>query len=159
LAASPVPAIFDVGYRAPVYTTLLILHFIGLALGIGTGFANMTLGMSLAKLPEAERGPLAMRFLVLSKNGSIGLTLLILTGVGMMLMRGVPATFAWGGGAFHAKLTLVVLMIGIFGYMQMLIAKLKKEGPGPAAQKLPVLGRVMLLLGIGVIVCATIAFH
>jgi uncharacterized membrane protein len=141
-----------------VYELLLFIHFVGLAMGVGTGFANLALGLAMKDVPPEERAKVALRNLVLSKNGSIGLLLLIVSGVGMTLMRGVGATFAWGGPAFHAKLTLVVLFIGVFGYMQMLTARAKREGGGPALAKMPVIGRVMFFLGIAIVAAAVIAF-
>jgi len=141
-----------------VYLTLLFFHFIGLALGVGTGFANLALGMAMKDVPPEERVKVALRNLVLARNGSIGLLLLIVTGVGMALTRGFGATMAWGGPAFHAKLTLVVLMCGTLGYMQSLIAKVKRENGGPAMAKLPVIGRVMFILGICTVLAAVIAF-
>jgi hypothetical protein len=141
-----------------VYTTLLFFHFIGLAMGVGTGFANLALGMTMKDLPPEERPKVAIRNLVLARNGSIGLLLLLLSGIGMTLTRGLAATFAWGGPAFHVKLTLVVLMIGSLGYMQMLIARVKRENGGPALAKLPVIGRVMFFLGISTVLAAVIAF-
>lgn len=141
-----------------MYETLLFFHFIGLAMGVGTGFANLALAKTMQDLPPEERVKVALRNLVLARNGSIGLLLLILSGIGMTLTRGLAATFAWGGPAFHAKLTLVVLMIGTLGYMQSLIARVKRENGGPAMAKLPVIGRVMFILGICVVLAAVIAF-
>ncbi len=141
-----------------MYTALLFLHFIGLALGVGTGFANMTLGLAAKNLAPEERIAFALKTFALSRNGSIGLLLLIVSGIGLMLMRGVGATFAAGGGAFHAKLTLVVLMIGALGYMQTLAARAKREGGGPVMAKIPKVGRVMLVLGVGIVLTAVIAF-
>jgi len=142
-----------------MYTTLLFLHFVGLGLGVGTGFAFLTLGIAMRPLPVAERGALFVRTSVIGKNGSIGLLLLILTGIGMMLQRGVPETFAWGGGAFHAKLGLVVVFAGLYGYLQTLIARAKREGGGPAMQTLPKVSQVLLLLSLGIVACAVLAFH
>ena len=141
-----------------MHTTLLILHFLGLALGLGSGFAQFTLSRAAAALPPAERSQFALRAAALGKNGSFGLLLLILSGIGLLTVRGVSATMAWGGGAFHAKLTLVVVMIGVFGYMQVLGRRARREGGGPALARLPTVSRVMLLLGIGLVICAVIAF-
>lgn len=141
-----------------MYELFLYLHFIGLAMGVGTGFANLALGVAMKDVPPEERVKVALRNMVLAKNGSIGLALLIVSGVGLMLMRGVSATFAWGGPAFHAKLTLVVLFIGVFGYMQMLGARAKREQGGPALAKLPKIGRVMFILALAIVAAAVIAF-
>jgi len=142
-----------------MYTVLLVLHFLGLALGVGTGFAQMTLGISTRALAPAERTQFMLRAAALGKNGSIGLLLLIGSGLGMMAQRGFSATLQWGGGAFHAKLALVAAMVLVFGYLQMLIARARREGGGPALATLPKVGQVLLLLGIAVVICATIAFQ
>src|SRR5690606_5406937 len=115
--------------RVPaVYTVLLFFHFIGLALSMGTGFANLTLALAARDLEPAERGRFMMRASLIAKNGSIGLTLLLVTGISMMAVRGFAETLAWGGGAFHAKLTLVAVFVGVFGYMQGLGKRARRQG-------------------------------
>ncbi len=141
-----------------MYLALLMLHFVGLAMGVGTGFAGLRLGMATKDMDPAERGKFMMRASAIGKNGSIGLGLLLLTGIGMALMRGIPQTLAWGGPALHAKLTLVVIAIGIFGYMQVVQKKVRLAGGGPLMAKLPKLAAAMLLTGLSIIVCAVIAF-
>jgi uncharacterized membrane protein len=140
-----------------MYQLLLALHFLGLALGVGAGFAQFTLGLSSRELSAGERTSLALRTFSLSKNGSYGLLLLIVTGVGMMLMRGVSATFQVGG-AFHAKLTLVVIMLGVLGYSQVLGARARRSGSVSELNKVRTLSRIQLVLGILVVIAATIAF-
>jgi uncharacterized membrane protein len=142
-----------------MYDFLLILHFIGLALGVGSGFAFLALGIASRDLAPAERLLFAKRTFVLSKNGSIGLGLLIVSGIGFLLTRGPAAVFAWGGPAFHTKLTLVVLLCGFVGYSQMLMKRVRTGTHPAAAARLPLIGRVMLLLGISIIICAVLAFH
>lgn len=142
-----------------MYTALLVLHFIGLALGVGTGFAQMALGIATRDMAPPERAQFMLRAFVLGKNGSIGLLLLLVSGLGMATLRGWRATMDWGGGAFHAKLALVVLLIGVFGYLQMLVRRARREGGGAAMGVLPRVGQVMLLLGIAIVITAVIAFH
>jgi hypothetical protein len=140
----------------------LILHFLGLALGVGTGFAMLTLGLSTGDMAPADRGAFMRRASVIGRNGSIGLLLLIISGVGLVLTRGVDVVMAWGGPMFHVKLTLVVVMIGVFGYLQVLLRKSRSSNPAEAAAaaaRLPAISRVMLLLGVSVVVAAVLAFH
>jgi uncharacterized membrane protein len=142
-----------------MYETLLILHFLGLALGLGTSFAMITLGIAASKLPPEERGAFMLRASLLSKNGSIGLALLILSGLGILFYRGVGNVMQWGGGAFHAKLTLVVVLAGLVGYMQVLLKK-ARQGGGPAVMaKLPAVGRIALLTSVAIVILAVIAFE
>lgn len=141
-----------------MYDFLLILHFLGLALGVGTSFAMLTLGIATKDLAGDDRVKFFQRASLLSKNGSIGLTLLILSGVGFLLARGFGTVFAWGGGAFHTKLLLVVILSGCLGYSQVLTKRMR-QGDTSAMAKLPKLGRVMLLLSVGIVICAVVAFH
>ena len=142
-----------------MYTFLLFLHFIGLALGVGTGFANLTLGLATRDMAPPERFAFMLRASVLAKNGSIGITLLIASGIGMALVRGFSETRAWGGVAFDVKLALVVVLAASLGRIQMLAVRAKREGGGPAMAQIPMVGGVMLLTGVLVVVCAVLAFH
>jgi hypothetical protein len=143
-----------------MYDVLLMLHFIGLAMGVGTSFAMLTLGSTARRLPPEERGVFFGRIGGLAKNGSIGFLLLIASGIGMLLDRGVSVMFEVGGGAFHVKLTLVVLLAFCLGYSQVLRKRMRESGgSGPAANILPKLGIAMLALGVGTVVSAVLAFH
>jgi uncharacterized membrane protein len=139
--------------------TLLFIHFIGLGLGLGTSFAFMRLGLAAKNLPLAERAPFALKSMALSKNGSIGLALLILSGIGLIFTNGPAATFAMGGGYFHAKLGLVVVLSGLLGFMQALQARIRREQGGPALAKLAKLGPIGLLLTLAIVLLAVLAFH
>lgn len=141
------------------YDLLLITHFIGLALALGTGFANIRLGMATADMPPEERTKFFLRAFALAKNGSIGVLLLILSGVGMLFARGVAAMFALGGGTFHAKLTLVVVLIGLLGWLQVLTKRAREAQGGPTMAQIPKVGRAMLLTGIAIVVLAVLSFH
>jgi uncharacterized membrane protein len=141
-----------------MYQVLLALHFLGLALGVGAGFAQLNLGLATRELPPGERTALALRTFSLSKNSSYGLLLSILTGVGLMLMRGVSATFQGAGGAFHAKLALVVIMMGLLGYAQVIGARARRSGSVAGLTKTRKLARVQLVLGVLVVIAATVAF-
>ena len=141
-----------------MYEFLLITHFIGLAMGVGTSFAGLALGLASKDLEPAERAKFMQRASAIGKNGSIGLTLLLLSGLGMWFSRGITQVLTWAGPPFHAKLTLVVLLIAAFGYMQVLQKK-ARQGAGPEVMaKIPKVGALMLLLGIGIIVSAVLAF-
>ena len=141
-----------------LYLSILFLHFIGLALGVGTSFAMLTLGAAARDLAPEDRSKFMMRVSALRKNGSYGLGLLILSGIAMLLLRGPAAVFAWGGGAFHLKLTLVVILIGFFGYMQVLTKKIRLAGGGPLMAKLPKLSLIMLGLSVAIVASAVAAF-
>ncbi len=142
-----------------IYLVLLMLHFVGLALGVGASFALFTLRKASAELSLAERTTFILRALSVSKNGSYGLLLLLVTGLGMFFMRGPGAVMAAGGPAFHAKLTLVVILCGVVGYSQALGKRAREAGGGPALAKLPAVSMAILLLGVATVIAAVIAFQ
>lgn len=141
-----------------MYIALLALHFLGLAIGLGAAFAQLTLSLSTRELPASERSVFALRALALGKNGSYGLLLLLLSGAGMTATRGIAATFQWGGPAFHAKLTAVLFMVLVLGYSQVVTARAKRAAGIADMARLRTLGRVQLALGVIAVVCAVIAF-
>jgi len=138
---------------------LLFFHFVGLALTLGSGFATLRLSGEARKWSEEARGPLLVTVFSLAKNTSMGLGLLILTGLGMMFYKGVGTVFAWGGPFFHAKLTLVVVLIGLLGYMQVAIKKARQNPDGGRLQKVGTIGRILLAVSLLVVACAVLAFH
>jgi len=142
-----------------IYHLLLMLHFLGLALGVGASFASFTLRRAGVALEPAERTKFILRTLSLSKNGSYGLSLLLVSGLGMFFMRGPGPMLAAGGPAFHAKLTLVVILCGVVGYSQVLGKQAREAAGGPALAKLPAVSSAILLLGVGIVIAAVIAFH
>jgi uncharacterized membrane protein len=137
---------------------LKFLHFIGLALGVGTSFALLSLSGAARDLPPDEQAKLMLRVGALRKNGSYGLGLLILSGLAIFIVRGPADVMRWGGGAFHLKLTLVVILIGLFGYSQVLTKKVRLAGGGPLMSKLSTLGKIMLAVSIAIVASAVAAF-
>jgi len=135
----------------------LILHFLGVALGVGTGFAMLTLGLSTKDMSPADRGTFMRRASMVGVNGSIGLLLLIVSGVALVLNYGLEAIRLWGP-TFHIKLTLVVILIGVFGYMQVLVRKFK-SGDAAAAARLNTVSKIVLLLGVSIVIFAVLTFH
>jgi uncharacterized membrane protein len=136
-----------------------MLHFLGLALGVGAGLAMFSIGLANKDMAPAELGKFMQRVAVLRKNGSYGLLLLIASGLGFILERGWDAIAFRGGGLFHAKLTLVVVMAGLLGYSQVLVKKAREQGGGPAMARLMLVSRAMLASGLTIIVLAVLAFH
>ena len=144
---------------SPLYLGLLMLHFIGLALSVGGSFAQFTLRRASRDLEPAERVRFLLRAMLVSKNGSYGLLLLLVSGLGMLFMRGVGETMRSAGPAFHAKLTFVAILIGLVGYSQVLGKRAREAGGGPALATLPQVSLAILGLGVAIVVCAVIAFQ
>src|SRR5258706_6863169 len=87
---------------------LLIMHFLGLAMGLSVPLANMVLRGMIAKATPPERVVLGGFPPLMSRLGRIGLAILWITGVTMVFTKyGGFAGLPW---QFNAKLTAVVLL-------------------------------------------------
>jgi hypothetical protein len=60
---------------------MLIAHFLGLVMGMGTSFAHAFLGVASAKMPPEEAREFRMHTMALSKMGNAGIILLIVSGL------------------------------------------------------------------------------
>ena len=54
-----------------MFEVLLFLHFIGLAMGVGTSFSMLTLGIATKNMPIPEKGAFFLKAFALSRTGSI----------------------------------------------------------------------------------------
>ena len=135
---------------------MLIIHFIGLSMALGTGFANLFLGSVAAKLTPPERGSFMSKTMVLGRMGQIGLGLLLLSGLAL-------ATPYWSKISempfLIAKLSLVTVLLITVSYITVLVNKFKKQ-PDPALiAKIKPLGILNFLLGITIVIIAVLTFH
>ena len=135
---------------------LLILHFIGLAMGLGTSLAFMFLGMASAKMEKAEGQKFMFNALALGKMGHIGLTLLVISGIFMMnpyweTLATTPLLIA--------KLVLVLVLGALIGIISSAAKKAKKGDPQIHMKKTATLGRIALLTGIAIVVLAVLVFQ
>lgn len=140
------------------YDALLFLHMVGLAMAVGTGFAMWMLGKASAGLDDDARTAFMLRTFAVSKVGSVGLLLLIITGITMLVMR-FEGLMAMGGGALHGKFTLVAIQIGLLGFLQVSMAKAKRAGGGPLMARISKVGVAMLVNGLLIVLAAVLAFH
>lgn len=135
---------------------LLILHFLGLAMGFSVGLSNMVLSGVMAKAAPAEKAVLARFPPAMSRVGDIGLVLLWATGLTLAYTK-------WSGiGAmpwqFHVKLTAVVLLTLSVGFIHAQQARLRK-GDQAAAGRMERVGRLTMVLAVIVVTFAVLTFH
>ena len=134
---------------------LLILHFLGLAMGMAVSFSNMVMGGIMERATPAERPVLGRFPPMMTRIGDIGLVLLWISGFGLLFLK-------WGGFSampvtFHIKLTLVVLLTGVIGYIHALQAKMKR-GDMSAAARIPTIGKIAFTLAVSIVVLAVLSF-
>ncbi len=135
---------------------MLIIHFIGLAMALGTGFANLFLGMVASKLEPAEKGSFMSKTLILGRMGQIGLVLLILSGFYLM----TPYWQALGAMPLMIiKLILVALLVILVIIIILIVRKSKNESNPALLAKIKPFGIMNFLLGVAIVVLAVLIFH
>ena len=137
---------------------LLILHFLGLAMGLSVSFANIVMVGLINKAAPGERPVLGRFPPAMSRVGTIGLTLLWATGLTMFFTK-------WGGFGnlgsmpwqFHLKLGLVVVLTGVVTYIHALERKVK-AGDASAMTRLQAVAKIATLLAVVIVVLAVLSF-
>ena len=135
---------------------MLIIHFLGLAMGLGTSFAFMFLGIKGSKLDKEEGRKFALNTSVLGTMGHIGLTMLIISGLYLM-------TPFWktlnARSLLIVKLILVLVLTITIVLSSVYSNRVKKGGAASNLRKISVLGKVSLLTAISIVLLAVLSFH
>ncbi|MEO8588614.1 MAG: hypothetical protein ABI432_04535 [Flavobacteriales bacterium] len=135
---------------------ILMLHFIGLAMGLGSGLAFLFLGMAAGKMEPAKRAEFLLNAFPIARMGQFGLLLLVLTG-------GYLMTPYWGALAFTpllvAKLSLVLVLGAVVGINSSYARKARQGNAAMYMAKIAVLGRVALLTSLTIVVLAVLVFR
>ena len=135
---------------------MLIVHFLGLAMGLGTSFAFLFLGIARSKMEKEEARKFAGNTSVLSTMGHIGLSMLIISG--LYLMTPFWSTLS-ARSLLSAKLVLV-LVLTISVILATVYSKRARKGNTESnLKKVALLGKVALLSAIGIVLLAVLNFH
>jgi len=136
-------------------STLMVLHFLGLAMGLSSGFANMVMAGLIRKAAPNEVPVLARFPPAMSRVGVIGLALLWISGISIVLTR--YGSFAILPRPFIVKLTAVVLLTLAVIYIQVLLPRAQR-GDQAAMARIQLLGKLTAPLAIIAIIFAVITF-
>ena len=134
---------------------LLVVHFLGLALGLSSGFANMVMAGLIAKAAPNEKAVLARFPPAMSRVGAIGLALLWASGLSIVYTR--YGTFSILPRPFIVKFAAVVLLTLIVIYINVLMPRAQK-GDAAAMARIQLLGKLTGPLAIIAIIFAVITF-
>ena len=135
---------------------MLVLHFIGLAMGLGTSLGFMFLGIAAARMEPEKGRSFMMDVFALSRMGHVGLLLLLVSGI-YLLWPFLPALGDMP--LLQAKLALFVVLGALIGIIS---GKARKAKSGDAEAQLKAiapLGRLSLLTGLAIVVLAVLVFH
>jgi len=134
---------------------MLILHFVGLSMGLGTSSGMTFLGSIVPKLPKEEVKDYLIRILVLGKMGSYGLVLLLISGGYLM----TPYWSILGSKpTLIIKLSLVVVLMGLFGMVSANGKKARETREEKYLKKIKMFGQIALPTGILIVIFAVLTF-
>jgi len=133
----------------------MVVHFLGLAMGLATGFANMVMAGLIDKAAPAEKAVLGRFPPAMARIGAVGLALLWISGISIVMTR--YGTFSILPRPFIVKLAAVVLLTIIVGYIHVLMPKAQR-GDQAAMARIRTLGMMTGPLAIIAIIFAVITF-
>lgn len=135
---------------------MLITHFLGLAMGLGSSFAFMFLGIEGSKMEKEEGKKFALNTFTMSRMGHIGLALLILSGGYLM----TPYWAILGTQPLLIAKLILVLVLLLSVSIQAVFSKRAKKGETEAnLKKIAALGKISLLSGIAIVLLAVLIFR
>jgi uncharacterized membrane protein len=135
---------------------MLILHFLGLTMGLGTSFAHMFLSTATSNMTEEEATKFRLRTLVLTRMGHVGLALLLISGLYLItpywkVLSSMPLLIV--------KLVLVVLLITLVSIISIAARKAQRSGSPEDIKKIAPIGKITFLIGIAIVIIAVCVFH
>ena len=135
---------------------MLIIHFLGLSMGLGTSFGFLFLGIAASKMHKDEALKFTLQTFGLSKMGTIGIILLVLSG-------GYLMTPYWASLAdrplLMAKLTFVVVLIILIILLNIASKKARAGDFEKQMRKIRMMGQISLLTGIAIVILAVLNFR
>ena len=130
---------------------MLIVHLLGLVMGLGTSFAFMFLGIAGSKMEKEEGKKFALNTFALGTMGHIGISMLIISGLYLM----TPFWMSLNARPLLIAKLILVLVLTISIIVTSVYAKRAKKGNTELyLKKIATLGKVALLTGIGIVLLA-----
>ncbi len=135
---------------------MLVFHFLGMILAIGTISIFLLKGFATSKMNDEETVVFLPGLFRLNTLGHIGVTLSLISG-------GYLMTPYWGQlGAMPllvAKLLLYVVLLFTMSMISVASRKARENSSGHSVNKIMVWTRVSFLLGLAVVILATLVFR
>ena len=136
--------------------TMLIIHFIGLSMGLGTGIGLLILGNTASKLEKEDAKKFMLNAFSLMKMAQIGLVLLVISGLYLMTPFWTTLSVT---PLLIAKLTLVVVLIVLIIVNSIAMNKAKRGDLLNQKKKIQALGKITLITVLTIVILAVLVFH
>jgi len=135
---------------------MLILHFIGLTMGLGTGFAHAFLGQVISKMEREEAVKFKLQIMILGRMGHIGIMLLIISGIYLIIPY-------WSTLATRPLLILKLVLVFVLAILILLMGRHAKKAIAGDTEKnlkkIEPLGKLTLVIGVLIVIIAVFIFH
>ena len=136
--------------------TMLILHFIGLAMGLGTSFTHAFLGASISKLKSSEAKKFRLQIKALSQMGYIGTILLLISGIFLLIpfwpvLTSLPLLII--------KLVLFIILVILILLINLGASKNLKNDTEDHVKQIELMGKFALVIGVVIVILAVNVFH
>jgi hypothetical protein len=142
--------------ETPMKDAMLIVHFLGLAMGLGTSLGFMFLGFAGSKMEKSEAQKFTLNSFALSKMGQTGLVLLVLSGLYLLNpfwqnLSQMPLLIT--------KLVLVLVLGALIGIISSNAKKAKAGDTEKYLNRIKPLGMLSLLTVLTILILAVLIFH
>ena len=136
--------------------TMLVFQFIGLSMGLGTGFAHAFLGAAANKMPAEEATKFRLRTLVIGNMGHVGIALLLISGFYLITpyWKTISST-----PLLMVKLSLVAILIVLISMISIAGKKSKNGDAERQFKKMEILGKLTLLVALSIVAVAVSVFR
>lgn len=136
--------------------TMLTVHFIGLAMGLGTSFVHLFLSKALLKLSPDEKIKFRRQTKGLSLMGGIGTILLLISGIYLIIpfvpvLKDMPLLII--------KLVLFILLVVLILLINLNANRNLNEGVEESFKGIKVMGKMIFLIGVMIVILAVMVFH
>ena len=136
--------------------TMLILHLIGLAMGLGTSFAHVFFGNTLSKLDPTEAAKFRTHSKGLSQMGTVGTVLLLVSGVYLIIPFWPVIT----------TLPLLILKLVLFVILVILIFLINYSARNNYQnhdvnnlKRIELMGKFAMVIGVVIVILAVNVFN
>ena len=134
---------------------MLMIHFIGLAMGLGTSFAHAFLGKTISALEKDEARKFRNQIKALSQMGSIGTILLLVSGI-YLLIPFLPILFSLP--LLILKLVLFIILVILIVLINQGAKKNYKNNTEDNLNRIELMGKFAMIIGIIIVIVAVNIF-
>jgi len=135
---------------------MLVVHFLGLTMGLGTSFGYLFLGVAASKMEAQEAKEFTLKTMSLSKMGQLGIILLILSG-GYLITPYWPVLQSMP--LLVVKLILVAVLVVVIILLTRAGKKAQKGNFEAQVKKIKILGKISLLTAVAIVILAVLNFR